>query len=135
MSYRDPYAGHRYNASEDYNPYSGTAQPHPTYEQGGYETYGNYGAEGYRDEPFDPNAQATHQHTYSGAPVPPPKDEDQRSGFDRDEFTNEKCVNMARNWIEADRLAGQGSGTGMPMAVCGRRSVLLDRFALVRWLT
>ncbi|KAI5899627.1 uncharacterized protein SCHCODRAFT_02605677 [Schizophyllum commune H4-8] len=90
MSYRDPYAGHRYNASEDYNPYSGTAQPHPTYEQGGYETYGNYGAEGYRDEPFDPNAQATHQHTYSGAPVPPPKDEDQRSGFDRDEFTNEK---------------------------------------------
>ncbi|KAL1743964.1 hypothetical protein HDZ31DRAFT_83071 [Schizophyllum fasciatum] len=99
MSYRDPYAaGHRYNASEDYNPYSGTAQPHPTYEAGGYETYGNYGNEGYRDEPFDPNAQAAaHQQAYSGAPAPPPKDEDQRNGFDRAEFTSEKPRNRYRN--------------------------------------
>ncbi|TRM62620.1 hypothetical protein BD626DRAFT_51951 [Schizophyllum amplum] len=90
MSYRDPYAGnHHHTQSEDYNPYSGNAQPHATYEPGGYESYGNYGTEGYRDEPFDPNTHAANQHnTYGGAaaPAPPPKDEDQRSGFDRDEF-------------------------------------------------
>jgi len=49
MAFRDPYA-ERYGRSDQYpdgpelNPYAGNRQPHPTYDQGGYDPY-------YRDEP------------------------------------------------------------------------------------
>jgi len=53
MAYRDPYAeqyGHsnQYTDGPEFNPYVGNQQPHPTYDQDGYEPYGGAG---YRDEP------------------------------------------------------------------------------------
>jgi hypothetical protein len=68
MSYRDPYAagGHgaavdQYNrgaATEFYNPYQETHEPHRNYDQAGYGSY-----QGYRDEPFQPPVDGMN-HSY-----------------------------------------------------------------------
>ncbi|KAJ7063408.1 hypothetical protein C8F01DRAFT_1132896 [Mycena amicta] len=100
MAYNDnPYAG-RYGAQPEqpygqqqyghydpaeFNPYVG-AQPHATYEQGGYDNY-NYG--GYRDEP-DQEYRVQRQGSYSHSappPIVPAKSLDETSRFDAGEFT------------------------------------------------
>lgn len=58
MAYRDPYIpGAQRPSTEYYNPYNDTAEPHRTYDQGGYDSYNNAYNGGYKDEPFQPPPQ------------------------------------------------------------------------------
>ncbi|CAK5277661.1 unnamed protein product [Mycena citricolor] len=93
MAYQDPYAGQhgryeepqyghsgygQYDASAtQFNPYT-TSEPHPTYEQGGYDNY----VGGYRDEPEFGHGAA------NAPPAPrPPKSLDETSRFEPGEFS------------------------------------------------
>ncbi|KAJ6597019.1 hypothetical protein DFH09DRAFT_109035 [Mycena vulgaris] len=116
MAYQDPYAGQygryqqqpqqpqygqpqygqpqygqqqysQYDPAPEFNPYTQPAQPHQSYEQGAYDSYGG----GYRDEPtpdveYAPRRQGT-QHSYAAPPAIPTKSLDESSRFDAGEFT------------------------------------------------
>ncbi|KAJ6496989.1 hypothetical protein C8R47DRAFT_1113386 [Mycena vitilis] len=147
MAYQDPYAG-QYGRSEPYgqpqyqhgqqqygqygdaapefNPYSGTGQPHPTYEPAAYDNYGG----GYRDDPaydnqYAPQRQAT-QHTYMEDAAPPPvalpKSHDERSSFDPGEFTPTRGPKTASN-LKRYRMEFQG-----PLWTKGGRGRCIGRF-------
>jgi len=81
MASRDPYAeqygrANQYNDGPQYNdPYTGNRQPHPTYDQEGYEPYAGAA---YRDEPqmenttFPPNASLKETSEFVISPIEKP---------------------------------------------------------------
>lgn len=84
MSYRDPYGqGARDTSVEYYNPYHDHSEPHRTYDQGGYD---QHHTDGYRDEPFQPPAEAI-QSTYVDA-----ANAKERATFGATRGAHDRCV-------------------------------------------